>query len=290
MTNEEFLREVLDSPGCPDNFEELYAYFCKFQKLTLDTLREFVRVCNKNQIQYQLAFGSLLGAIRDGGQIPWDYDVDIVVPISERERLIDALDRDLDKGYHAFIPGRDRNYRPLIIRIAPVGFPHQMLHVDVFYVLGIPDEEPLRTRYYNKVKDLFYAHKYTVQDLKEYSYSTKSKIKQTALKVFYLIKYGKRAKADNYDFFSQYDIHDVKDATVLAFTVDKLIFPSSIFTNSTEIETREGVFSIPKDYETFFKVRYGDWKKYFPVENRVKEVLKHCRDFKWYQSKYNIEV
>ncbi len=285
MTNEEFLEEVLESPCCPESFEKEYASFCKYQKLTLDTLREFARVCEKNGIIYQLAFGSLLGAVRDGGQIPWDYDVDVTVPLFEKDRLIEALDRDLNESFQFFAPGRTPGYRPTIIRVVPKGYPHQMLHVDVFFALGIPDKEPDGTRYRQKVRDLVYARRYAVQNLKEYSYSARSKLKQTALKEYYLLKYGKRATGDNSAFFSQYDIREVKNAIVLSASVGKIVFPSALFLNSTQLETREGTFSVPIDYETFLEIKYGDWKSYLPVENRVAEIEKHLRLFQWYERK-----
>ena len=60
MTNEEFLSEALSSENCPHDFEHTYSCFCKYQKIVLDTLREFARVCEHNGIHYQLAFGSMI--------------------------------------------------------------------------------------------------------------------------------------------------------------------------------------------------------------------------------------
>ena len=84
MNNEEFINEALTNKACPPNFKEVYNRFIVYQKEALNTLKEFHRVCEKNHIPYQLAFGSLLGAVRDGGQIPWDYDIDVMVPYSSK--------------------------------------------------------------------------------------------------------------------------------------------------------------------------------------------------------------
>ena len=70
MNHAEFLEEVKSSPLCPENFEAIYADFQGFQKAALNTLKEVHRVCENNAIAYQVAYGSLLGLIRDGGQIP----------------------------------------------------------------------------------------------------------------------------------------------------------------------------------------------------------------------------
>ena len=83
----EFVKEVKDSNICPKDFDKIYEEFKFYQKAALDTLDEFHRVCEKNNIPYFVQYGSLLGLIRDGGQIPWDYDVDVVVPYSEKANL-----------------------------------------------------------------------------------------------------------------------------------------------------------------------------------------------------------
>ncbi len=57
MTNDETLRRV--------------------QELGVITLKEFDRICKKNDIEYFLGFGSLLGAVRHKGFIPWDNDIDV---------------------------------------------------------------------------------------------------------------------------------------------------------------------------------------------------------------------
>ena len=55
----------------------------------LDLIKEFDRVCNENKIQYYAFAGTLLGAIRHKGFIPWDDDVDFLVPRKDYNRLKD---------------------------------------------------------------------------------------------------------------------------------------------------------------------------------------------------------
>lgn len=54
----------------------------------LDMLLEFGRVCRSLGLRYQLAAGTLLGAVRHGGFIPWDDDVDVAMPRVDYERLL----------------------------------------------------------------------------------------------------------------------------------------------------------------------------------------------------------
>lgn len=56
-----------------------------------ENLKDFKFVMDKHRIRYGLMYGSLLGAVRDGGFIPWDEDVDIFVLEEDREKVINAL-------------------------------------------------------------------------------------------------------------------------------------------------------------------------------------------------------
>lgn len=55
----------------------------KFQKQDVDLLKEFIRICDKYNLRYWLDFGSLLGAVRHNGFIPWDDDCDVSMPESD---------------------------------------------------------------------------------------------------------------------------------------------------------------------------------------------------------------
>ena len=122
MKNQEFLEEVLQSNMCPKNFAEIYKEFEHYQSLAIETLREFHRICEKNAITYQLADGSLLGAIRDGGQIPWDYDVDVFVPYEEKDKLIESLRQELSDKYYFYCPEVNKKCRHFMMRVTPKGY------------------------------------------------------------------------------------------------------------------------------------------------------------------------
>ena len=62
----------------------------ELQELTLDLIIEFDDFCTKNNISYVLGGGSMLGAIRHQGFIPWDDDMDVMMLREEYEKLLIA--------------------------------------------------------------------------------------------------------------------------------------------------------------------------------------------------------
>lgn len=64
----------------------------KIQNVQLDCLKEVKRISKEHQIKYCLAFGSMLGAVRHKGFIPWDDDLDIFMPFDDVKKLSKYLD------------------------------------------------------------------------------------------------------------------------------------------------------------------------------------------------------
>lgn len=75
------------------DWENKYGTLSAQQRL-LDLLKDFHRFCVNNGIRYSLAYGSLLGAIRHGGFIPWDDDLDVFVDRENYSALVEKLSLD----------------------------------------------------------------------------------------------------------------------------------------------------------------------------------------------------
>ena len=76
------------------------------QKKLLMILIEFDRICRKHNIKYSLEGGTLLGAIKYKGFVPWDDDIDIVMERPEYERFLKVCKRELNKEFFLQIIGQ----------------------------------------------------------------------------------------------------------------------------------------------------------------------------------------
>lgn len=59
----------------------------EMKAIELDIMRELYKVCHEEGLKCAMAYGTLLGAIRHHGFIPWDYDIDLLMPRTDYERL-----------------------------------------------------------------------------------------------------------------------------------------------------------------------------------------------------------
>lgn len=106
-------------------------------KNILDVVDE---VCVKNDIPYWLCSGTLIGAVRHGGFIPWDDDLDIDMLRSDIPRFIEACKRDLPEGYVIQTHSTDKNYYLNIVKVRQLG-------TEVREVLRFKDREDTTAEY-----------------------------------------------------------------------------------------------------------------------------------------------
>ncbi|SCY09877.1 lipopolysaccharide cholinephosphotransferase [Lachnospiraceae bacterium XBB2008] len=74
----------------------------RLQLVELELLKEFDRICRKHNIKYSITGGTLLGAVRHGGFIPWDDDSDVSMLRSEYEKFVAVCDSELDPEKYYF--------------------------------------------------------------------------------------------------------------------------------------------------------------------------------------------
>ncbi len=286
MTSEQFLKEVLNSNICPENFEKLYRDFQKYQKAAIDTLLEFHRVCVANDIKYQLAYGSLLGVIRDNGQIPWDYDVDVFVAYKDKVKLIEALDTNLNDRFYYYCPEKNIKCRHVIMRLAPKEYRSEALHVDVFYYIGSPNDEKERNIFAKKIKDksnfrfykLVKPKEESIGEFRRYCLLWKNKIP-------YLFKSLKTNTKQYIELCEQYSLENSDYVIPADSFADSFSCPKRLLTDTMLIKSDIGEFYIPLDYENVLKFLYNNYKEVPTLESRINEVLKSYQRLCFFDNK-----
>ena len=79
------------------------------KKVMVEILVEIDDICNRNKINYWLDLGTLLGAIRHKGFIPWDDDIDITMPRKDYNNFIQIAEKELSSKYFLHTNRTDRN-------------------------------------------------------------------------------------------------------------------------------------------------------------------------------------
>ncbi len=82
----------------------------KIWAVELDLLNELLRVCRKHDIKVQVSYGTLLGAVRHKGFIPWDDDLDVWLPREEYNKLLAVAQQELKEPYFLQTALSDRKF------------------------------------------------------------------------------------------------------------------------------------------------------------------------------------
>lgn len=116
----------------------------KLQLDILDILIEIDKICKEYQLTYYLAYGSVLGAVRHRGFIPWDKDIDIMIEIDKIDQFLSILESKLPEKYKVYSINNDEKYDSLKPRVGLNDYNHHLIHVDIFPMVGISHNKMAR--------------------------------------------------------------------------------------------------------------------------------------------------
>ena len=131
--------------------------------MSLDILKDVHRFCVENSIKYSLLDGSMLGAIRHKGFIPWDDDVDIILPRPDYERFCKIYK---SVNYKLKYPGNDKRCAVAFARVCdtkktvmtttlPWCKDEVGVWIDIFPADGALDDVGAHEEYYSRTREIW---------------------------------------------------------------------------------------------------------------------------------------
>lgn len=252
----------------------------RLQNVQLIALLEIDRICKRHNIKYFLVFGTLLGAVRHEGFIPWDDDVDITMPRDDLRRFISICSSELNPEFFLQTPETDPNYFLPITRLrvndttcvetvfAGVDM-HSGVFIDIYPCDNVPNKKWQQITYKYLARYLIVATAVLARpNIKRLSISKKIGAIILPLPLRCISKSNRIKLRDSY--LSKYNTKPTKDVVVQdgMGLVDKYIYPHA-FIDNVEFKDFEG-FSLPCSplSHNMLSQMYGDYMKLPPIEKR----------------------
>jgi lipopolysaccharide cholinephosphotransferase len=248
----------------------------KLQLIQLEMLIEVDRICKKCGIQYNIIAGTLLGAVRHGGYIPWDDDADVAFLRSEYEKFREACKTELDTTRFYFQDHRNtdgyrwgygklRRKETLFLREYQEHMPYdQGIFIDIFPLDNVPD---------NYLKRCW--HNFHCFCIRKILWAEVGKVADESI----LMRkwYGMLSRIPRCFIFCQYDEFVRKSNRKLTKMVRILLFPTpnskygyyrKWYEESAPIVFEKIVFQGIKDYREYLHFKFGEYMQLPSIEQR----------------------
>ena len=250
----------------------------KIWAVDLDLLLEFDRVCRKYDLKYFIMGGSLIGAIRHKGFIPWDDDIDVAMLREDYEKFIRVGVDEFKDPYLLQLPWTDEDYFYSFAKIRNKNTSavadvfkyakfNQGLFMDVFPL----DNCLLDTREerFNKIKKLTMENSaYMRRTNPELGEEDKARVAALSGKDPMDIYNEIQSIAMQYrDIETEY----VNTTVFTAYKYDSLVYKREWLDEVVYTEFEGFKLPIPKGYDGALRVQYGDYMQLPPVEKRGME-------------------
>lgn len=247
------------------------------QKIELELLKQFADYCDKHDLRYYLDYGTLIGAVRHEGFIPWDNDVDVVMPRPDYERFIKMVKQEKIADHMDILDYREVRTFPFlkIIDNRTILKEHFLVtednlgvYLDVFPLDGFPEDSREQLKLINKAKVYYKLYAFA-----NYRFNTGANWKMRMIKnVLYpfsrLVSSRWVCRQLNY-LCSAYDYDQSEYVGDIVWGFDEReIVPRKYFEKQTAL-FENNRFSIPAGYHEYLQKMYGDYMKLPPEEKRV---------------------
>ena len=248
----------------------------KLRKNQMECLIEVDRICKKCDIKYNIFAGTLLGAVRHGGYIPWDDDADVAFLREEYEKFREVIETELDttrfyfqdqrktEGYR-WGYGKIRRKNTLFLRENQSHMKYEQgVFIDIFPIDGVPDQylqRSIHNLYCNCIRKILWSEVGRVADKSFFMrgiYSLLARIPERSIKKIFN------------DFIIESNKEKTRMVRMLTFPAvnNEYGFLRRWFEQSAEYQFEGYIFKGIKDYDSYLTFTYGDYMKLPPVSQR----------------------
>ncbi len=264
----------------PDGFLETevrcgYTVSAEMKKVwavELDLLAEFDRVCKKNNVKYFLDGGSLLGAVRHKGFIPWDDDVDISMLRKDYIKLSQIAEQEFKYPYFFQTPFSDpglamggsrlRNSATTLVSDFENKRPYKNkgIFIDIFVYDNIPDNDIMLKKYKLVLKYYWRILRYASYYENYFKPNTRYSAKRLLAGKFALFLkriFGIETLSRGYENYCSRMLG--KKTKRLGYSRGKRIFPCDCFDEIMTAPFENIQVPIPKEYDKVLTTKYGNY-------------------------------
>lgn len=252
--------------------------FDELKQIELDILKNVAKFCDANGIRYFLAYGTLLGAIRHKGFIPWDDDIDIMMPRPDYDRFIEEYSHEYYKVWSIEKdPSFSLNFAKVTDERTVCSYPGQTtertcrgLWIDIFPMDGVPDFEQERCKYLSKVR--FWRKIRSYYLLPSHPIFNKNKkhraIRMAISYIIHTLTSPRFSAQKLIKIFRKYN-YDTSKYCAFLIGFDYSILETQKLKGMKKATFEDAQFNIPKEYDYVLTKQYGDYMTPPPENERI---------------------